>query len=138
MLVAGGLKVFLEFNDKSKLQVLQLKFVRFMLGLHPRSHIHSNEFVKINWSPVELRVNKIMLCHLHRILNGKAPSYLNQNLVRVSQHHQYHTSSVSSLVVDRAHSAGNSSFIHVAKVLWNSLPRQLTNICSNNSFKHNL
>jgi hypothetical protein len=107
--------------------------------MHHRSHIGTPTFVKINWLPVEKRVNQIILCHMQRIVQGKAPSYMYSNMVKINQHHHHQTRhSTSNFVIDRVNSAGKSSFNHVAKSLWNGLPNFLINITDIKIFKFQL
>jgi len=40
---------------------------RIVLTLHPRSHLGTEHFVKINWLPVTDRVGQITACHVFEI-----------------------------------------------------------------------
>jgi hypothetical protein len=118
------------------MQTIQNKFIRFVLDLSSRTHIGLEQFVQVKWLPVEKRVHQIMLCHLHKINNNRAPDYLKTNVISVGQRHSYNTrSSVSSFIVDRAGSYGKKTFNHVAKTLWNDLPNHIRHIVEYNRFK---
>ena len=45
---------------KTKLQIAQNKCIRFSLELPPRGHINPSHFRKINWLPVEHRVELVL------------------------------------------------------------------------------
>ena len=42
---------------KTKFQIAQNKYIRFCLELPPRGHINPSHFRKINWLPVERRLD---------------------------------------------------------------------------------
>ena len=53
---------------KTKLQITQNKCICFCLGLPPRSHTSTSHFRKINWFPVETRVE---LCTFTTVNTGQ-------------------------------------------------------------------
>ena len=61
---------------KNKLQVAQNKVVRYILDLHPRTHIGQNELDRVGILSIEDRARQLMLNHVYDIYNGSAPSYL--------------------------------------------------------------
>ena len=62
---------------KTKLQIVQIKCIRFCLKLPPRGHISPSHFRKINWLPVERRVEICTSTIVFKYWKGIAPSYLN-------------------------------------------------------------
>ena len=62
---------------KTKLQIAQNKCIRFCLELPPRGHISPSHFRKINWLPVEHRVELCTSTTVFKYWKGIAPSYLN-------------------------------------------------------------
>lgn len=129
----------LTSRDKSRIQILQNKIIRFVLGLSPRSHIGYREFRQINWLPVEKRVDQIILSHLQRILHGKAPSYMEKNFILISQQHSHFTRhSVSNFILDFAKTARRSTFNYISKSLWNQIPNDLRDIRDIKIFKFKL
>ena len=63
----------LQVNLQKKLQILQNKTMRFVLGYPPRSHIGIEEFTLLHWIPVCQRVKQIKLNNMYRIVHGNAP-----------------------------------------------------------------
>jgi hypothetical protein len=123
-------------NLKTRLQTMQNKMIRFVMDFTFRTHIGHKEFKDISWLPVEHRVQQIMLCHMHKIMNNRAPDYLGSNIVSINQRHSYNTrSSVSGLIIDRVGSFGRKTFNNVAKHLWNALPNHFCFIEDYEQFK---
>ena len=61
----------------TKLQIAQNKCICFCLELPPRGHISPSHFRKINWLPVERRVELCTSTTVFKYWKGIAPSYLN-------------------------------------------------------------
>ena len=121
---------------KTKLQTLQNKVIRFVIGISPRSHIGTAEFKKVNWLPVEKRIEQIKLNNIHRIVHGNAPSYLRENVSFVSQQHSIRTRySQMALTLPRIKSHGECSFRYSAAKLWNGVPVNIRNVQSLPRFK---
>ena len=113
----------LQKSYQLKLQTLQNKVIRFVLGLSPRSHIGSDELSAIRWLPVFERVSQIKLNNMHRIVHGDAPSYLRESVSMVSGVHSIGTRHrLSSISLPRVGISGSKSFRHTATKIWNSLP----------------
>jgi len=62
---------------KDKLQSSQNRCIRYCLGLGKRSHVGLNEFKKINWLPVEKRVDQCIAVTAYNHYNNLSPSYMN-------------------------------------------------------------
>ena len=62
---------------KTKLQIAQNKCIRFCLELPPRGHINLSHFRKINWLPVERRVELCTSFTFSKYWKRIAPSFLN-------------------------------------------------------------
>ena len=115
----------LSQGTKNKLQICQNKVIRFILGLGPRSHIGAKEFEKVNWLPINLRVEQIKLNHMFKIFNTTAPSYLC-NLKPTQEIHKHNTRhSKASL---RCHEQKSPSFSYTGTILWNNLPNHIQSI----------
>ena len=54
-------------NLKARLQTSQNKLVRFLLDLHPRSHLTPTHFSKVGWLRVEDRVKQLGLSLVYKI-----------------------------------------------------------------------
>ena len=74
---------------KNKLKVVQNKCIRFCLRKTFPSHIGFEDFLYMNWLPVELRVNQIILCNVFKFFQKTCPSFMaeifqpteNQNMI---------------------------------------------------------
>ena len=68
----------LNKNLKTRLQAAQNKCIRFCLKLGDRTSIKVKEFEKINWLPIQDRVNQCTLSWIYRFHTRKAPEYLDE------------------------------------------------------------
>ena len=124
--------------------------VRFVLGLPARSHVGKEQFSIIGWLPVAQRVNQIVLSHVHKISNDKAPSYLGDHFKEVSAIHNYSTrfrmkahsdgSEIEMLnskrfSIPEVKGFGKKTFAYNGCILWNSLPQEIRDIRSISTFK---
>ena len=69
----------LNFSQK-RLQIVQNKVIRFVLGIPPRTHLGCSECSIVNILPVKYRADQIKLNHMFNIVHGSAPEYLNRIL----------------------------------------------------------
>ena len=76
---------------KHKRQILQNKTMRLALDLSPRTHLDITHFLKMQWLPVDVRVEQLNLNIMHRIVHGGAPCYLTESFGMVSQVHDVET-----------------------------------------------
>ena len=67
-----------------KLQILQNKTMRSVLGYPLRSHIGIEEFTLLHWIPVCQRVKQIKLNNMYRIVHGHDPQYLKRDISMVN------------------------------------------------------
>ena len=140
---------------KNKLQVTQNKLIRFILNLHPRSHIGKEHFTRLNWLPIESRVNQITLCHVFKISSKLAPLYMEDNFTPVSNIHNKNTRfrvrtqsdspntdlnmhDCNRFAIPRVKGSGKKSFAFNGCTLWNSLPQHIRDAKSIPSFKHSV
>ena len=63
-------------TSRKRLQIIQNKLIRFILGISTRSHIGYREFSSSNMLLVEYRVTQLKLNHMFNIVHGSAPEYL--------------------------------------------------------------
>ena len=82
-----GLRV--SRSTYKKLQILQNKTLRFVLGYPPRSHIGIEEFTLLHWISVCQRVKQIQLNNMYRIVHGNAPQYLKRDISMVNDQHSF-------------------------------------------------
>jgi hypothetical protein len=127
----------LSKKTKSKLQVTENRLIRFILGLHPRTHIGAEEFNLVGLLTVDQRVAQIKLSHAHRILNGKAPEYLQNIYTRVNNIHSYNTRrSSKSLHVPRVNGMAQKTFMYTSVLQWNLIPPGIQGISELAPFKN--
>ena len=74
---------------KNKLQIVQNKVVRFILGLHHRKSITYIEFEKPGFLNISNRVKQLRLnhVHVHSICNNKCPDYMHTNFTKKLSSH---------------------------------------------------
>ena len=123
-------------RTKSKLQISQNTLIRFVLNLHPRTHISYTHFKQLGWLPIEQRVEQLKLNHVYKVLNGNAPSYLSDHFSLTSSRHSYNTrSSSSSIYIPTFNTQSQHSFRLSGAKIWNSLPSCIRNVSSLQLFK---
>ena len=116
----------LQVKLQKKLQILQNKTLRFVLGYPPRSHIAIEEITLLHWIPVCQRVKQIKLNNMFRIVHGNAPQYLKRDISMVSDQHSFFTrNSFLSVVLPHVKSSGKKTFRFSAGKIWNALPVSL-------------
>jgi len=126
----------LTCKTKHRLQTAQNKLVRYVLSLQQRSHIGYEEFRRVNWLPIEDRINQIKLNHMHKIITGSSPSYMQEGMVRTSLLHNHYTrNSEMSLSVPSMGSNGQKSFLYTGVKLWNLIPKHIQKEEERNTFK---
>lgn len=122
---------------RNKLQTCQNKLIRFVLDLDSRAHIDQSHFKSLNWLPVHMRVNQIMLCHVFKIRNGLSPDYMSEHFVSQDSMHNYSTrlSKKGGYCLPKVKCHGSKSFSFNSIKLWNSLPESLTEVNRLEGFK---
>ena len=124
---------------KSKLDVLQRKMVRFVFKLGNMAHVGLPELKQLSWFSIPDRVRYFKLCHVFKIKNRTAPSYLLDEFVLISDTHSHRTRGSTSDGFSISKCDGTlSSFSYTAIQAWNSLPLQLRIIKSESVFKRQL
>ena len=123
--------------QKKRLQVLQNKFIRFILDLGPRAHIGSAEFIKVNMLPVSDRVRQLKLNHVFRIINDQCPGYLKENfsMIKDTQLSLCTRASLNNFFLPRVKNQASHSFYFSAIKEWNSLPSKIKENKSDVTFK---
>ena len=136
---------------KNKLQVTQNKLIRFVLNLDPRSHIGNETFRELNWLPVSDRVDQVALCHVFKIHNNTAPTYMSEHFSPVSNAHSYTTRFRVSVdcsgdscidtkryLLPRVKGFGQKSFAYQGCNRWNLLPQSVRDSKNLSVFKLNI
>ena len=138
----------ISISAKKRLQIVQNKVIRFVLGIPPRTHLGCSEFSRINILPVKYRADQIKLNHMFNIVHGSAPEYLKHS-INLSRSNRYDTSSGNlSCVIPSVKGFGVlfqvskvlvlSLFFYSASKLCNSLSPNLLHVTNKYLFKRNV
>jgi hypothetical protein len=111
----------LSKKSKQKLQVIQNKMTRFILGMKNRQSVTFKELKSIGFLDIPNRIKQLRLNHAFSIYYGTAPAYLNENFK--VQNSGYNTRS-SPLNFEIPHVKGQEkhSFYYQTAKDWNQLP----------------
>ena len=124
----------LAVSIRNKLDVVQRKMARFVLGVGPRVHIGTAALRDLGWLTVSDRVRYFALLHVFRVRKGSGPSYLRKGFVMIADVHSHRTrASATGYHVSGDDVDGSFSFF--GKKEWNALPDRLKNLDSINLFK---
>ena len=106
--------------QKKRLQVLQNKYIRYILDLGPRAHIGSAEFIKVNMLPISDRIRQLKLNHVFRIINDQCPEYLKENflMIRDTQLSVCTRASLNNFFLPRVTNQASHSFWQSSWELW--------------------
>ena len=124
----------LTVSIRNRLDVVQRKMARFVLGVGPRVHIGSVTLRDLGWLTVADRVRYFSLLHVFRVRKGSGPSYLRKGFVMIADVHNHRTRASST----GYHVSGgdvDGSFGFFGKKEWNALPDRLKNLDNINAFK---
>ena len=111
-------------KNLAKLQRIQNAAARLCLRVPRRAHVSSTSvLVQLHWLPVEFCIRFKILLLTYKCLNGLAPSYLSDFLVRREASLSLRSVDSHLLVVPRTRtqSFGDKEFPNVAPRLWNDL-----------------
>jgi hypothetical protein len=122
---------------KHKLQVLQNKMIRFILGKSNREHVGCMEFRQCNCTNIENRVKQLSLNIVHKLFYRQLPEYLLPYFVPSSTVHTYSTrnSQFNFVIPTVRNTIVSSSFSFNAVKAWNSLPNSIKSIADYQRFK---
>ena len=105
---------------KIKLQTAQNKCIDFCLELPPRGHISPSHIRKINWLPVERRVELCTSTTAFKYWKGIPQSYLND--IFMSLINKYNTRSQMALDIPLCRTIkGQKSMSFLGSKIWNTL-----------------
>ena len=121
---------------KNRLQVVQNKVVRFIHGYDSRTSLKVKDFSSIGWLNVQNRVKQLRLNHVHKIVNKKCPSYMNNNFSLVSDIHSHNSrNSKGNFYLPQVNCFTSTTFYYQAIKDWNSLPADVKNVSYIYEFK---
>ena len=83
-------------------------------SLKRKLHIGRRHFQELNWLPVQTRVTQLRLNMVHKVINNRAPVYLNSHFSRAGESHNHRTrASVANLHPPRCRTKmGQCSFAY--------------------------
>ena len=124
---------------KKRLQAAQNKCIRFCLKLGDRTSIKTIEFEKINWLPIQERVNQCTLSSIYKFHSNIAPEYMDEVFFKVECNRIPTRYSYQKLKLPhRKTNQGLRALSYIGPFLWNKLSNSLKMSASLNTFKHNL
>ena len=122
---------------KTKLQIAQNKCIRFCLELLPCGHISPSHFRKINWLPVEHRVELCTSTTVFKYWKGIGPSY--QNDMFMPSPNNYNTRSQMALDIPLFRTnKGQKSMSFLGPKIWNKVSSNTKTAATTFSFPHRL
>jgi hypothetical protein len=122
---------------KDRLQIIQNKCIRFVLNLDPRTHLDVTHFNRLNWLPVQKRVESITLSNVYKVKHNIAPEYLKEHFIPADSVHSYNTrfSENGCFSIPKVKGFGMKTFSYNGCKLWNNLPTSVKNINKLADFK---
>ena len=105
---------------KTKLQIAQNKCKRFRLKLLPLSHISPSHFRKINWLPVERRVELCSSTNIFKHWKGIAQSYQNEMFMPLLNNYNARSQVALNIPLCRT-TKGQKSMPFFGPKIWNKL-----------------
>ena len=122
-----------------KLQSVQNAAAKLVCGLNRWDHVEP-PLQDLHWLPVRFRIQFKVLLLVYKSLNGKGPAYLKELLIPYNPSCALRSASSNNLVEPRTHmkSYGDRAFCVMGPRLWNSLPSDVKDSVSVESFKRAL
>ena len=118
-----------------KLQILQNRSARIILGAHRLSH-REDMFKKLGWLSLQNRRKLHKAVMMYKVIRGLAPDYLNTSFKQRNQIHTYQTRFSSHIQKPIPYSKSIlNSFQFSGANLWNSIPDHIKTTESLDSFK---
>ena len=119
---------------KNKLQITQNKMARFILNVDSRSHIGHEELEKIGILNVPKRVSQMKLGHAYKINNNTCPEYLKTNFEKLNKN-ENRIATRAKAYNFQVPNIDPNTFAYSTIKDWNSLPNDIKNSKSKQSFK---
>ena len=117
------------------LQKAQNKCIRFCLNLPPRSHINPSHFRKINWLPVNDRVDNCIANTFFKYWDGMVPGYIH-DMFKTSLC-RYSTRSQMALDMPlRKTNTGQKNLSFLGPKIWSNIGPSIKNVRTSSSFMH--
>ena len=131
----NGLLYGLPDNLISKLQSVLNAAARLVSGTRKYDHI-TPVLKELHWLPVKYRIRYKLTLLVFKALNGLAPTYLREKLIRKNDN-GLRSSAQNLLVIPMKNLKyyGDRSFSTAGPTLWNILPKEMRQLTSVNVFK---
>lgn len=121
-----------------RLQRMQNKAARLVTRTSPREHI-TPVLMELHWLPVNRRIEYKVLMYAFKALNGLAPGYIEDLVVRHAPSRRLRSTDANLLNVPRTKSRyGDRTFTNSSAKLWNSIPSHMRTISNLDTFKRSL
>ena len=130
-----------DSRSSATVQRLQNRVARIMTGNFDYNIPGLRIVKELGWLNVYERKIYLTSLLMYKCVNGIAPNYLSDRLVFADEIHEHHTRQVSDNAIYVPHAQTQyfqRSFAIRGPVLWNSLPRHVTEAPSVASFKSQL
>ena len=122
---------------KKRFQIAQNKCIRYCLDLPPRSHISAIHFNKINWFPLEHRVELCIATTVFKFWNQVTPSYFEDNFT--PSFNKYNTRLQMALDMPlRKTTIGQKSISFLGPKIWTKTNNSLNAVKTTATFTHAL
>lgn len=121
-----------------RLQILQNKAMRFILGVNRYTSINSMLEV-LGWFNVQTNLFIKTMIFIYKLLNNMIPGYLSSRVVRVNTIHTYNTRNCNNYYVNYTTcTLTKNSLFYKGIIKYNSLPNDLKVINNVRAFKQEL
>ena len=133
----------LLYNTSSQnildLQRIQNTLARITLNTPLHSRHTNSTLATLHWLPVKQRIDHKMACITHTVMNEKQPSYLLHRIHNYEPGRSLRSSTAGLLAAPRTRlHTSDKSFTVAAPAVWKSLPKELRNTQSHDSFRRGL
>ena len=126
----------LNKRSKSKLQVLQNKYLWLCLNLNNRVHIGQKEFKQIIWLPVNDCFKQIISSISFKFCNNTSPLYMNDVFKPAGQPNSTKASLLKLNQPLWKTNHGQNNLSYIAPIIWNNIPNSLKTTDNLNTYKH--
>ena len=122
---------------KTNLEIAQNKCKHFYSEPLLRGHINPSRFRKINWLPIERRVELCTFTIVFKYQIGRAPSYLNDLFMATLNNYNTRSQMALNIPLCRA-IKGQKSMSFLGLKIWNKLSSNIKIVATTASFTHRL
>ena len=128
----------LNKRQSKRIQIAQNKCIRYCLNLDNKTHIGTNEFLKINWLPTKKRVEQCICVNVFSFFNQMSPQYTAEIFHPSSSVHNTRRATQKPDLPFRKSCIGQKTLSYIGPKTWNNLPAQIKLSKNVNTFKHDI